>query len=319
MPRELLFSRLQPWSTKPNSIGWAFTYHWKDYRHAGYSYSGPCAAWAYKALDLSAAKRVFIFGPSHTYPLGGCALTTFEKYATPFGDFTVDEPTIKALRETGKFADIPARNDLAEHSLEMHLPYLWKRCEQTFGRPAAAEQAAAAGDSTHKPWPTIVPIMVGNNREAAEKEFGDLLAPYLKDPSNVFVVSSDFCHWGSRFDYTAYLPESRLTKLKHLSRREARPTEPPIHESISALDHIIIDAIETGDHKKVVRMLAQTGNTVCGRHPIGVMMAMLEALVKEDGALSGQRKFKFIQYQRSSLVEDPSDSSVSYASAYAVV
>ncbi|KXX74573.1 Protein MEMO1 [Madurella mycetomatis] len=61
--------------------------------HAGYSYSGPCAAWAYKALDLSAAKRVFVLGPSHTYYLRGCALTTFDKYATPFGDLIVDKAT----------------------------------------------------------------------------------------------------------------------------------------------------------------------------------------------------------------------------------
>lgn len=33
---------------------------------------------------------------------------------------------------------------------------------------------------------------------------GALLAPYLDDPSNLFVISSDFCHWGSRFSYTFY-------------------------------------------------------------------------------------------------------------------
>jgi len=37
-----------------------------------------------------------------------------------------------------------------------------------------------------------------------EAEYGALLAPYLADPANCFVISSDFCHWGSRFSYTFY-------------------------------------------------------------------------------------------------------------------
>ena len=33
--------------------------------HAGYSYSGPTAAIAYKALNPERIKRVFVLGPSH--------------------------------------------------------------------------------------------------------------------------------------------------------------------------------------------------------------------------------------------------------------
>ncbi|RYO90344.1 hypothetical protein DL764_008455 [Monosporascus ibericus] len=272
--------------------------------HAGYSYSGPCAAWAYKCLDLSKAKRIFILGPSHTYYLSGCALTKFAKYETPFGDLTVDEAVIQALRDTGKFQDIPSSSDVNEHSLEMHLPYIYKRITQTF--------------SSESEYPTIVPILVGDNNGPEEKEFGDLLAPYLKDPENAFVVSSDFCHWGSRFSYTAYAPEGNVQQIQSLTRRTARPTNPTIHESIKQIDHLAMDAVESGDHNSFVDNLKHTKNTVCGRHPIGVMMAALEVLAKE-GAQDGKYHFKFVQYQRSSLVEDVSDSSVSYASAYAIV
>ncbi|RYO87772.1 hypothetical protein DL762_004062 [Monosporascus cannonballus] len=272
--------------------------------HAGYSYSGPCAAWAYKCLDLSKAKRIFVLGPSHTYYLSGCALTKFAKYETPFGNLTVDEAVVQELRDTGKFQDIPSRSDVNEHSLEMHLPYIYKRITQTF--------------SSESEYPTIVPILVGDNNGPGEKEFGKLLAPYLKDPENAFVVSSDFCHWGSRFSYTAYAPEGDVQHIQSLSRRTTRPTNPPIHESIKQIDHLAMDAIESGDHNSFVDNLKHTKNTVCGRHPIGVMMAALEVLAKE-GAEDGKYRFKFVQYQRSSLVEDVSDSSVSYASAYAIV
>ncbi|RYP52325.1 hypothetical protein DL769_010699 [Monosporascus sp. CRB-8-3] len=272
--------------------------------HAGYSYSGPCAAWAYKCLDLSKAKRIFVLGPSHTYYLSGCALTKFAKYETPFGDLTVDEAVIQELRDTGKFQDIPSGSDINEHSLEMHLPYIYKRITQTF--------------SSESEYPTIVPILVGDNNGPEEKEFGELLAPYLRDPENTFVVSSDFCHWGSRFSYTVYAPEGNVQQIQSLGRRTARPTNPPIHESIKQIDHLAMDAVESGDHDSFVDNLKHTKNTVCGRHPIGVMMAALEVLAKE-GAEDGKYRFKFVQYQRSSLVEDVSDSSVSYASAYAIV
>ena len=30
------------------------------------------------------------------------------------------------------------------------------------------------------------------------------LSPFIKDPKTVFVISSDFCHWGANFDFTPY-------------------------------------------------------------------------------------------------------------------
>ena len=48
---------------------------------------------------------------------------------------------------------------------------------------------------------TIVPILVGSLTPDKEALYGRLLAPYLADPANLFVVSSDFCHWGQRFRY----------------------------------------------------------------------------------------------------------------------
>lgn len=43
----------------------------------------------------------------------------------------------------------------------------------------------------------------------SEAKYGEILAPYLDDPSNLFVISSDFCHWGRRFSYT-YLPSTEV-------------------------------------------------------------------------------------------------------------
>lgn len=51
---------------------------------------------------------------------------------------------------------------------------------------------------------TIVPIMVGSLTKDSEAMYGEILAKYLVDPENLFVISSDFCHWGQRFRYTYY-------------------------------------------------------------------------------------------------------------------
>ncbi len=47
----------------------------------------------------------------------------------------------------------------------------------------------------------LVTIMVGSTSPESEAQLGMCLAPYLIDPANVFVISTDFCHWGGRFGY----------------------------------------------------------------------------------------------------------------------
>lgn len=62
--------------------------------------------------------------------------------------------------------------------------------------------------------------------------------------------------------------------------------------------------------QEFTRYLKEYENTICGRHPIGVMMNMLQC--HPDGKAM---KVKFVQYEQSSACEHMHDSSVSYASA----
>ncbi|KAG5663718.1 hypothetical protein KAF25_006303 [Fusarium avenaceum] len=271
--------------------------------HAGYDFSGPCAAWAYKSLDLSKAKRVFVLGPSHTYYLEGCAAATFGKYATPFGDLTVDTETVVDIKEAGYMEDIPRTSEVDEHSLEMHMPYLYLRCEQTFGSPDK--------------FPTIVPLLIGSNNGPEEKAYAKVLLPYFKDPDNAFIISSDFCHWGRNFSYQVYSPSNSPSDLIRLRSSDAAPIDPPIHETIRIIDEAAMDAVKSGSHDSFLASLRQTKNTVCGRHPIGVTLAALELLKKEPG-FEDKCRFSIIQYNRSNMVELPNEMSVSYVSAYAL-
>ena len=45
----------------------------------------------------------------------------------------------------------------------------------------------------------VVPILVGALSADSEAMYGKLLGKYIDDPTNFFSVSSDFCHWGSRY------------------------------------------------------------------------------------------------------------------------
>ncbi|KAF7715570.1 Uncharacterized protein PECH_000458 [Penicillium ucsense] len=315
--------------------------------HAGYAYSGPCAAFAYKALDLSKAKRIFILGPSHHYPLSTLALPQVTSYETPLSDEPlpldtdlISELLTKAATKpngtTLRFTTMNRSVDEDEHSIEMQLPYLHRLLQVQLPNTPTAQ------------YPPLVPIMVGSTSAATEQAFGTLLAPYLADEENAFVISSDFCHWGLRFRYTYYVPQApspgpslplsssdlpqpgadlddaaehidSVCTGHHLQRRDRIPgSGPAIHESISAFDLATMTAISTGSTETFLDAIERTGNTVCGRHPIGVIMAAFESVSKSS---SGRKNglFHFLRYERSSDAVDVADSSVSYVAAVAAL
>lgn len=292
--------------------------------HAGYSYSGKAAAWAYKCIDPTAYDTVFILGPSHHHYVDGCMLTKCKLYGTPIGDLPVDQTITQELHQTGKFNGYMSKQiDEEEHSIEMHLPYIRKVFENQDIK--------------------IVPILVGSTSDSKENSFGKLLAPYLKRRKTLFVVSSDFCHWGSRFRYT-YYQASLEEDIQHLkASNPVNPNSPPIHASIRALDGQAIQeltyptSLPTPDardftagsvlpnstdeteirtaeeaQKDFASYLKSTNNTICGRHPIGVLMGALAQLEREGQ----QSQLRFTRYEQSSKCNTHRDSSVSYASAF---
>jgi AmmeMemoRadiSam system protein B len=93
--------------------------------HAGYTFSGPTAAYVYARLRRQAdrIRRVILLGPSHYVPIQGCVVPTVDSWLTPLGDVPVDVEAVAALVRDGH-----ARADDApmgpEHSLEVQLPFL---------------------------------------------------------------------------------------------------------------------------------------------------------------------------------------------------
>lgn len=246
--------------------------------HAGYAFSGASAAHAYAAVDAAAYDTVFVLGPSHHADVRRRAcVSAFRVLGTPLGGVCVDEGLCAVLREETAFVRMAARVDEDEHSIEMHLPYVRK----VFG-----EEVDVGGRVK------VVPVMVGALDAGDEGRIGEVLGRWFGKPRVLFVISSDFCHWGRRFGYT-FLDG---------------PGE--IWESIERLDRRGMDQVEEGGRQGFADYLAETENTVCGRFPIGVMLAAVEAC--------GRERFvtRFVHYEQSSKCRRKSDSSVSYASAH---
>ena len=186
----------------------------------------------------------------------------------------IDQQIYSELLATGEFDFMDLEADEAEHSIEMHLAYIAKVMEgQHF---------------------TIVPVLVGSLNAAREAVYGQIFARYLLQPDNLFVVSSDFCHWGSRFGFQFY-----------------RRTWGEIHECIRRLDHMGMDLIESRKADDFKAYLREYGNTICGRHPISLLLNAMQEVAKH----APNQELKFLRYAQSDACKSSSDSSVSYASA----
>jgi AmmeMemoRadiSam system protein B len=248
--------------------------------HAGYTYCGETAAFAFKQIIPDKIKRIFVLGPSHVMYLSGCALTTFSKYATPLGDLHVDSFVNEQLfnsHGSDAFEWMSTRNEEAEHSLEMQMPFIAKVMESR--SPGSFK---------------IVPVLVGSLNTSRQQFYGRIFANYLADPTNLFVISSDFCHWGQRFRYSP------------MEQSNGRP----IHEQISALDKQGMDAISTLDPSIFNEYLKKTQNTICGRNPICVLLQAFDYYRQTNNSLA---ELRFLKYAQSNKCRSLSDSSVSYA------
>jgi AmmeMemoRadiSam system protein B len=139
--------------------------------HAGFVYSGPVAAAAYARLRPLREKirRVVLLGPAHRVPFRGMALPGAAAFRTPLGDIPLDAAALARLKALPGIKELPAAH-AAEHSLEVHLPFL----QRVLARFA------------------LVPILVGDAEPAAVAAVLDAL---WGGPETVIVVSSDLSHY----------------------------------------------------------------------------------------------------------------------------
>jgi MEMO1 family protein len=136
--------------------------------HAGYAYSGPCAARGFALLAPlgGTIERAVVLGPAHRVFVEGIVWPGTDALKTPLGEVAIDRSALAGL--SGVAAD--ARAHAHEHSIEVELPFL---------------QVVA-------PDAKVVPLAVGR---ATAEEVAAVLEKLWGGPETVIVVSSDLSHY----------------------------------------------------------------------------------------------------------------------------
>ena len=144
--------------------------------HAGYAYSGPIAASAYRWVQPRAVEitRVVLAGPSHHVPVGGLAVPTVDAFETPIGQIPLDREAIDEIRALPQVVVSDAAHD-PEHSLEAHLPFL----QEVLGSFR------------------LVPLSVD---DASPNQVAEVLEALWGGPETLVVISTDLSHYR---DYAA--------------------------------------------------------------------------------------------------------------------
>ena len=148
--------------------------------HAGYNYSGPVAAYAYKELEGRDIRTVILISNSHHHFLNGIAVYKKGSFETPLGLVPIDEEkTEKLLASSPMIMDRPDIHE-GDHVLEVQLPFL-QRVLKNF---------------------KIVPLLFGTDDPALSTILADALKGIVDDKT-LIVASSDMSHYPPYDDATA--------------------------------------------------------------------------------------------------------------------
>lgn len=139
--------------------------------HAGYVYSGPVAAAAYRSLLplRERIRRVVLIGPAHRMAVQGLALPAAQAFSTPLGVVPVDRDAWHALRQRAD-VQLDDRPHEFEHCLEVQLPFLQSVLDSF----------------------TIVPLLAG---QASAAQVAAVVEALWGGPETLIVISSDLSHY----------------------------------------------------------------------------------------------------------------------------
>jgi MEMO1 family protein len=161
--------------------------------HAGHTYSGPVAGYAFAALRALRSRGprgepelVALIGPMHHPYVEPLITTAYDAYATPLGRVPVDKDALRQLdtilrAELGFGLSAVERDP--EHSLEIELPFL---------------QRVLSSD-----W-KLLPVMDRAREPRVSQALGRALAHVLREKNFVMVASTDLSHFYNQQTALAY-------------------------------------------------------------------------------------------------------------------
>jgi hypothetical protein len=163
--------------------------------HAGLMYSGPVAAYAYKAARRTRYVAVVLVGPSHAFAFHGVSIWPRGTWETPLGPLTIDREFADAIRsEWRDIIELPAAH-VREHSLELQLPFV---AHLLPGLP-------------------IVPLVMGHQTRETAFALGNAIAraAEARGHDTLLVASSDLSHY-EEAEHAALLDEVVIRHVEAL-------------------------------------------------------------------------------------------------------
>jgi hypothetical protein len=237
--------------------------------HAGLTYSGSLAAACFRLLDRKKVRRIVLLAPSHHMPFKGVILPSYSSYRLHSGVIPVDAKVVRELASLGApFSLITeSKKDphYKEHALEVELPLIQE----------------------YAPRAKIIPLIVGSLDQSELKKVSHALKKYL-DKETVVVVSSDFTHYGPRFDNIPFKFDN-ATPFK-----------------IRSLDNGLLQPIFNRSLSQFLTHITQAESTVCGKSPLSVLLGLFE-----EGAFEAEVPY-LIGYDTSVSKKNDHRNSVSY-------
>lgn len=141
--------------------------------HAGYVYSGPVAAHAYKLLQGMTYDSVIVIAPSHRYSFRGAAVYPAGAYQISLGRIPVDGDLAQKLMQQSELIRSLPEAHAREHALEVQLPFL----------------KTVLGDFT------LLPLVMGSCDYVACEQIAAALAAAVAGKRVLIVASSDLSHY----------------------------------------------------------------------------------------------------------------------------
>lgn len=214
--------------------------------HAGHTYSGPVAGYAFAAIRGRSYDLVALIGPMHQPYVQPLITTAYDAYATPLGVVPVDKETLQELDTILKselgFGLSPVARD-PEHSLEIELPFL--------------QRALRTGSE----W-KVLPIMDRAREPRVSQELGKALAQVLRDKNFILVASTDLSHFYDQQTALAY-DRAMLNVIESFDPAQAfdlERTKKGFACGLGAFTAVLWAARELGADKVTVLRHATSGN-----------------------------------------------------------
>ena len=210
--------------------------------HAGYVFSGKCAAYLYRMIKNQSFDTFIILGTNHS-GMGENVCFSISDFETPLGNVETDmnlvEDLLVQIKKLSVKSGVSEEAHKYEHSIEVQLPFLQQSAKNF----------------------KIVPILLKDlsikDVEALGRIFSSVIKQQEKAGKKIFVLaSSDFTHYGKSYRFVPF-----ATNIK---------------ENLYKLDNEAIDSILKLDVESFYGKSRLT--TICGGNSVSLCLQIAKNL-----------------------------------------